>query len=224
MNYKRFLELFWEFNNFIVTLHTLYLDTIAGFKILHHQVKNYQNKIKSFLGDCEEAGEEFQDKCSIDYKMLCEEDFNVVSMWPTMKQGEVKKRTAKNGTNYILMARQCVVSAYTYWEVYLRKEIGIALGIIEPKIKDKEEIQRILNKYVKSDFWGDMKRLRHAILHKNGIADSDISKCKILKWFEPGQPIDLDFDKMRFIFLQMGHYRNYIHSLSLPPRKLTIGG
>ena len=53
MNHKRLLELFWEFNNFIVSLHTLYLDSIIGFKALHNAVVNHQNQMIQFLGECE---------------------------------------------------------------------------------------------------------------------------------------------------------------------------
>ncbi len=218
-NYNRLLELFWEFNEFIVSLHTLYLDSIAGYNILHNRVLQYQDQIKSFLGDCKEASDEFQNLCSVDYKRLCKDNFYVVSMSPLMKQGEVKKRTSRNGTNYILIGRNCVVSAYSYWEAYLRREVGIAMGVLDPKTTDNKEIQNILNKHVVNDFWGDMRWLRNSILHKNGTANSDISKCKLLKWFKPGEHINLDFDKMRSIFLAMGHYRNHLHSESLGPRK-----
>jgi len=218
MDYNRFLELFWEFNEFIVSLHTLYLDSVVGFKILHQRLLEHQNQIKSFIGECEEASGEFQDKCEIDYGLLCGKNFNVVSMSPLMKQGEVKQRTAHNGTNYILMGRLCVVQAYTYWETYLRKEIAIALGVLDSKVHTEEkEIERILGKYVSIDFWGDMRLMRHAILHKNGTATSDFDKMKFLTWFKPDNPINLDFEKMRFIFTQMGNFRNTLHCLSLSP-------
>ena len=218
MNYKRFLDLSREFNEFIVSLHTLYLDSVVGFKILHKCLLEHQNQIKLFIGECEEASSKFQDKCSIDYEKLCSEKFNVVSMSPLMKQGEVKERTAHNGTNYILMGRLCVVQAYTYWETYLRKEIGIALGVLDPNVPTKKkERNGILKDYVPDDFWGDMGVIRQAILHKNGIATSKFNKMKVLTWFKPNDPINLDFDKMKLIFIQMGNFRNILHSLSLPP-------
>ena len=218
MNHNRFLELFWKFNKFTVSLHTLYLDSVAGFNILQQYLLEHQNQIESFLGECEEASSEFQDQCSIDYDQLCGEKFNVVSMSPLMKQGEVKKRTVRNGTNYILMGRLCVVQAYTYWETYLRKEIGIALGVFHPKVhRKKVEIDGILRKYVSNDFWGDMGIMRHAIIHKNGIVTSDLKEMKFLTWFKPDDHINLDFDMMKIIFFQMGNFRNFLHSLSLSP-------
>ena len=115
------------------------------------------------------------------------------------------------------MGRLCVVQAYTYWETYLRKEIGIALGVLDPKVHTEEkEIEGISpEKY----FWldDDMRLMRHAILHKNGTATSDFDKMKFLTWFKPDDPINLDFEKMRFIFSQMADFRNILHILSLLP-------
>lgn len=219
MNYNRFLELSEEFGKFVESLHTLYLDSVIGFNILHQRLLEQQNQIKSILGECEEASDEFQDMCFTYYKQLCGEEFNVESTSPLMKQGEVKKRTARNGTNYILMGRLCVVQAYTYWETYLRKEIGLALEVLDLQKHTEEEINEILNKYVAIDFWGDMRYMRHAILHKNGTATSDFNKMKSLTWFKPGESVNLDFEKMSDIFGQMGDFRNLLGILSLPPNE-----
>lgn len=224
LNYKRFLELFWEFNSFIVSLHTLYLDSIIGYKALHNVLARRQKEFAELLGECDVSEEEFQDECSISYKDLCGENYNAVSMRPLMKQGEVKKRTKIDGDNWILIGRQCVVSAYTYWEEYLRKEIAYALGVLNPEDGNtKEKIDEILNNHVSDDFWGDIRHFRNSSIHKNGIANSDMKKCKILKWFEPDEPIYLDHTKMKEIFLHMGRYRNKLHSYSIPSRNgITI--
>lgn len=197
---------------------TLYLDSIAGFSILHDRLLSHQQNNKKLLGNHEYATEEFQDTCSMVYKHLCDKDFSPVSMSPVMKQGNIKDRTKENGTNYFLLGNQCVVSAYSYWEEYLRIEIGKATGVLDQSAENCDETRIILNKHVVSDFWGDMRHLRNSILHKNGIASSEIYRCKIFKWFKPGESIELDYAKMRVIFLSMGEYRNELHSMSLPPR------
>jgi hypothetical protein len=173
--------------------------------------------MKSVLGGSELSSDEFQDTCFIGYEQLCGEELNVVSLSPSMRQGEVKNRTARNGTNYVLIGRLCIVQAYTYWDTYLRKEIAIALGVLNPQLHTKEEeIEEILRQYVSIDFWGDMRIMRHAILHK-GTATSDFDKMKCLTWFKPNDPIDIDFEKVQSIFATMGDFRNALHLLSLPP-------
>ena len=219
MDYNRLLELFWEFASKIESWHTLYLDSIAGYDILHKTILTKQENKKKLFGEHEYTEIKFQDTCSVDYKYLCGKDFIPISMSPLMKQGDMKKRVHENGENYLLLGNLCLVSAYSYWEEYLRIEIGIAIGALKKGSKNSEETRRILNKHVKSDFWGDVKHLRHSILHNNGIANSDVSKCKIFKWFKPGQKIKLDYKKMRAIFLLMGQYRNELHKMSLPPQE-----
>ncbi len=216
MNHRRLLELFWEFSRFIESLHTLYLDSVAGYSILHERLLNKQQRMKGILGEHEYATEEFQDTCSIQYKNICGKDFTPVSTSPVMKQSDLKERTKHNGENALFLGSQCVVSAYTYWEEYLRIEIGKAMGVLEQDAENAEKTRDILNTYVANDFWGDMKYLRHSIVHKNGMAASDISRCKIIKWFSPDEKIELDYEKMRSIFLALGKYRNEIHSMSLP--------
>ena len=176
-----------------------------------------QDDVKKILGEHEYANTEFQDTCSMAYEDLCKKDFIPVAMSYPMKQGSIKKRICENGQNYVLLGNLCVVSAYSYWEEYLRIEIGIATGILKKGSKNSKETRKILNQYVKSDFWGDMKHLRHSIVHNDGIANSDISKCKIINWFKPGQKINLNYDRMRKIFLLIGQFRNALHSMSLPP-------
>lgn len=222
MDHKRLSELFEEFAQQIEDWHTLYLDSIAGYSILYKRLIKKQNDKKAILGSHEYATADFQDTCSISYKNLCNEDFTPVAMRPLMKQGDVKKRICKDGKNYLLLGNQCVVLAYSYWEEYLRIEMGIALGFLVKGSKNSEATRKVLNKHVKSNFWGDMKILRHSILHNNGIATSEVSKCKVITCFVTGKPIELDYAKMRAIFLMMGLYRNELHKLSLPPSRGII--
>ncbi|MBN1941904.1 MAG: hypothetical protein JW849_01290 [Phycisphaerae bacterium] len=217
MNYKRLHELFKEFAEYIESLHTLYLDCIAGFGILYERLTKHQNNIKLILGEDDCAKESFQDQCSLTYEYICGQDFQPASLDPLMKQGDIKERTKQNGKNYFLSGNQCIVSAYAYWDEYLRFEIGKALGALGPNAKNTGESKKRLNIHVNSDFWGDIRYLRQSILHHNGIAISDVSKCKLLKWFQPGDKIELDYQKMREIFSGMADCRNEIGRLSLPP-------
>jgi len=219
MDYKRLLELFWEFASKLEALNTLYLDSIAGYSILHKRLLARQEDVKKILGKHEYANTEFQDTCSVIYKDICEKDFIPISTSPVMEQGAVKKRVRENGQNYLLLGNLCVVSVYSYWEEYLRIEIGIAIGVLRKGSKNSKEVRKILNQQVKSDFWCDMRYLRNSIIHNNGIACSDMSKCKVIKWFKPGQRINLDYDKMRKLFLFIGQFRNGLHTMSVPSQE-----
>jgi hypothetical protein len=222
MNHRRFLELFREFARHIEALHTLYLDSLVGYSILNDRLHGHQESIRKLLGEHEYATGEFQDTCPMLYKDLSNRDFTPVSMSPVMKQGDMKRRLVDDGQNTQLLGRQCVVSAYAYWEEYLRIEVGKAMGVLSASARASEETRRVLNKHVVSNFWGDMRHIRNSIVHSNGVANAEVSKCKILTWFKPGDPIELPHARMRSIFLCMGRYRNELHDLSLPKRAFRI--
>lgn len=222
MNHHRLLELFWEFNSQVETLHTLYLDSLVGYSILHERLIARQDAVRQFLGEHEIATREFQDTCSICYGDLSRFDYTPVSMSPVMNQGDMRRRTQEDGGNALLIAKQCVVSAYAYWEEYLRIEIGKALGVLPPSARASERTRKVLNAHVVSDFWGDMRYIRNSIVHSHGIANKEVKKCKVLTWFKPGDPIELPRERMHRIFLLLGHYRNALHSLSLPKQTIRV--
>ena len=223
MNYKRLLELFWEFALKLEELHALYLDSLVGYSILYERLHAHQDAVRALLGDHECSTEEFQNTCSIVYKNLSNKDYTPVSMSPVMKQGAMKQRVVDDGKNALLLGNQCIVSAYAYWEEYLRIEIGKAVGVLQEGAEADDNTRVILNKHVASDLWGDLRYIRNSIIHHNGIANSDIARCKLIKFFSPGQRIELNHERMRAIFLAMGRYRNELHSMSLPSHpKLRI--
>ncbi|MDR2220981.1 MAG: hypothetical protein LBE24_10470 [Methylobacillus sp.] len=223
MNYPRLSVLFREFSSKLEQLHTLYLDSVVGYSILHERLDSYQERIRVLLDNHEHAAKEFQDTCSIIYKNLSNRDVMPVSLSPVMKQGQMRERVESDGINTLLLGSQCIVSAYTYWEEYLRIEIGKAIGVLSQDATTGEETRKILNKHVTSDLWGDIRYIRNSIVHNNGVANAEISSCKLIKWFSPGQPIKLNYERMRMIFLEMARYRNKLHKMSLSPaRKFYI--
>lgn len=219
MNYRRFLQLFEEFAATLEEQHTYYLDSIIGFSVLHERMVAQQLDLKKILGDHELASEEFLDTCSTLYKQLSNQDFMPMSLSPVMKQGQVKARNKENGRNSLILGANCVVALYSYWEEYLRVEIGIAKGVLDKGATNNENSRDVLNQHVVYDIWGDMRHLRNSIVHTNGVAYSKITGCKIIRCFNPGDKIELDYEKMRAIFMLLAHFRNELNSLSFPPRK-----
>jgi hypothetical protein len=223
MNYRRFGELYHEFAHVIEQLHTLYLDSLSGYSVLHERLLDHQATMARILGESELAQEKFQDMCSMLYEHLCSKSFTPVARSPVMKQGDMKERLKDNGANTVLLGRQCLVSAYAYWEEYLRPEVGKALGVIAANANGRtEKSRKILNENVKEDFWGDIRYIRNAIVHNNGTATSEIAKCRVLRWFMAGQPIDLRLEHMTVIFIGMGYYRNWLNQQSFEKRNFTL--
>lgn len=222
MNYPRFKELFWEFSSFIEGLHALYLDSIVGYELLNERLEKHQKQTRDFLGQHEYATQEFQDTCSIAYEHLGGGDHRLVSMSPLMRQGELRRRIEPNGQNAQSLGNLLVVSAYAYWEEYLRIEIGKAKGVIPADAGNTNKVRDILNQEVVSDFWGDLRHLRNSIVHSSGLANSEVAKCKVITWFKPGERILLNYQMVRALFLCMGAYRNEVHKMQFPPRFIQI--
>ena len=220
MNRRRLLDLFWEFAYKLEAVHTFYLDSIVGYSVIYERVLQKQENLRTLLGANHElANTEFQDTCSTVYKQLGGKDYSAVSMSPIMKQGNVKNRVKEDGQNTLLLGSQCLVALYSYWEEHLRVEIGKAIGVLPQNAERNDATRHVLNKYVANDMWADIRHIRNSIVHNNGIANSEIVKCKVITWFKPMQPIELDHGKMRQIFLSLGRFRNELHTMSLPPRK-----
>ncbi len=219
MNYLRFRELFEEFSAKLEEQNTYYYDSVIGFSVLHDRIVTKQLDVKKFLGEHKLANDECLDTCSTMYKQISNYDFTPMSLSPVMKQGQVKDRNKENGQNSLILAANCIVALYSYWEEYLRIEIGIAKGVLGSGSINDEAARKILNEHVIYDLWGDLRHLRNSIIHNKGIAYSKITSCKIVKCFKPGDKVELDLNKMRDIFMLLAKFRNDLDCMSRPPRK-----
>ena len=222
-NYPWLNELFHEFASFIGGLQTMYIESIIGYSLIHRHVVNHQNSIKELLGECEVSEQEFQNECSITYKSICGVDINPALLSPVMKQGDILSRNSPGGQNEITIGQQCIVSAYSYWEDYLRLEIAKAKGMVAEKGSLTKQVKEVLANHLSFDLWGDIRYLRNSIVHNKGIATKKCGEeTKIFKWFNEGESINLSYNIMRKIFLEIAKFRNQIHSWSLPKHYISI--
>jgi hypothetical protein len=106
--------------------------------------------------------------------------------------GEVIDRCSPHGPNEVFLGNMCLVALYTFWELESRHRIADALDIP-------------LNN-VRSDLFGDLRWLRHAVLHKHGKASIEVEKAKILTWFKVGDQIVVDRERLKQIVL---HIRSF---------------
>ena len=114
------------------------------------------------------------------------------------------------------------MSFYDYWNDYLRREYVIAKGKLDSNETRKEVIEEALRKYASHDLWGDIRHLRTSIVHNQGIATSDIARCKLIKWFQAGDPIALTPEHMRALFVALLAYRNELHNEQFPKHYIQI--
>jgi hypothetical protein len=214
-DFKRLHELYEEFMALWRRLQAFYLDAAAGFEFVFQHVRSEQAKARNFVEGSELDSEAFQDTRSFTYAEIFDESF-CTSAIHRATQGEVKARNAANGANFTTLGQVCLVSFYDFWNDYLRREYVVAKGHLDPNERDDEVVKARLRAHASHDLWGDMHYLRVSIVHNRGIATSDVAKCKLMKWFKPGDPIFLTPSHMRAIFMGMLIYSNELFSEHLP--------
>jgi hypothetical protein len=97
-------------------------------------------------------------------------------------------RNADCGENATFVGNIALVTIYSYGEDHYRAQIAHARAVTKDEIK--------------SDVMGDIRQLRHSILHNRGLATKEVAACKVLKWFSEGDEIFLS----QQMFLQMISY------------------
>jgi hypothetical protein len=63
---------------------------------------------------------------------------------------------------------------------------------------------------------------RTSIVHNQGVATSSVAKCKLIKWFKPGDLIALTPEHMRAIFLALLTYRNELFREQFPEQHIYL--
>ena len=164
-------DLFIEFQRVANHIHGVYYDATRGFGLLLQNTIAVQKRV---LRKRPELTPEQLDAAQYAVGTGHPDD-PVTWLLHGTNQGALKARNAKNGTNWQFIANMCVVALYQYWEDYYRKEIAKACRLSPSRIR--------------SDIMGDLRHLRHSIIHNKGIAVSEMHRCKQLKWFRPGEAI-----------------------------------
>lgn len=92
---------------------------------------------------------------------------------------EAIRQVQDNGPVEALLGRQWIVSVYALWEDEYRPLLAAARGN-----SNNEEKYPLL---------GDLRRLRHDVVHNRGVASLRYTvHCLVLRWFQPGEVIRVD--------------------------------
>jgi hypothetical protein len=221
VDYRRLQELSDEFTQHWNRLQAFYLDATAGFNFVLGHVESEQERARDFVRGSELDSVDFQDTRMFSYSEIFDDGF-CTSGIHRATQGEVKARNAPGGGNFITLGQVCLISFYDFWEDHLRREFAIAKGFLDPNETKKEVVENCLRDNVSHDLWGDLYYLRTSIVHNRGIAISSVSKCKLIKWFKPRDPISLTPDHMRAIFLALLAYRNELFREQFPEQHIYL--
>jgi hypothetical protein len=95
------------------------------------------------------------------------------------KASELPHLLAHGGPVAIQLGQQWAVFVYAEWEHYIRPELAKASN------RPVEHIQ--------VDAFGDLRRIRHDIVHNRGVASKgETGRCILFKWFTPRDKIVIE--------------------------------
>ena len=189
-----------DFENLVTSVCGIYWMSTGGYRALMEEMNQVQKmQIRQLRRkNPRNANMEFVDSLPC---MYCEGDPNLpgaVALY-SCSQKEYKEMNSENGSNWQFIGKMCVITIYQYWEDYFRPEIAKQLGV------EKDDIV--------SDIMGDLRLIRHSIIHRGGVALKEVENCKVLQWFREGDEISIDenkFKKIIFLIKKSIHDENFI--------------
>ncbi len=175
-----------DFENLVTSICGIYWMSTGGYRASIEEMNQAQEKQIRQLRTKNPrfANMEFVDSLPC---MYCEGDPNLPSavVLYSCSQKEYKEMNRENGSNWQFIGKMCVITIYQYWEDYFRPEIARQLGVKRDDIV--------------SDIMGDLRLIRHSIVHHGGVALKEVENCKILQWFREGDEISIDENKFKKI-------------------------
>lgn len=194
-----------KFHNTVNSIDGVFFDALQGFELNLREINKHQQEYIRQLNSPE--SEEMQHQQLDSAWMMYGEDNPNESNAIThhiVTQREFKIRNSEDGSNYIFIGNMGLIAIYQYWDDHCRKRVAAVLGV------EKDQIH--------CDVFGDMRIIRHSIIHNNGIALPDIIGCKVLDWFKQGDSIVIDKIKFLGLLKHLKHLK--IESPKTPNRRV----
>jgi hypothetical protein len=212
-NFQQIKETADEFVNILHDIYGFYADSTTSFTQFLKEFETSQ-KINSLKL---KVSVEELDKATMTYANGKPNDPDVI-IFHECTQKELKDRMKKTGKNTNYVSQFSLAMIYEFWENKYREKFSEAIGLKKNDLK--------------SDIFGDIRLIRHDILHARGLATiNNSSKTKILKWFQEGELILITEEKFQNVIVEIFKYVNTFfiqhyqqeaypdHSLSLNGRK-----
>jgi hypothetical protein len=109
------------------------------------------------------------------------------------RRSETIAKLSKGGDAFNRVGRDWVVALYQTWEDSLRPRLAKGAGVEKAKIS--------------SVVFGDLRHLRHDIVHCLGLATAEHSgKAVLLQWFQVGESIEITNDHLLDFLRQLDRH------------------
>lgn len=182
-NAGRLKNVIQEFLAVVNSIVGVFFDAKAGFNLNVKQITDFEKKSLKMLNSNEHDQTTFED---LDSAWIIygkgDPNINTAQSFHDTTQREFKIRNSEFGGNSKFVGNMCLIAIYQFWDDKYRNQIA--------------KIFEVKKSQVKSDIFGDLRLIRHSIIHHNGVAKGDVNKCKLLNWFKPNEEILIDQEKL----------------------------
>ena len=177
-------EIIREYIDFVNRQVGVYIDALAGFEGHYARVERQIHRVDRPVGTRpDEKGQQVMVWASYEDPTKPDIIHNRI-----IRAQDYLEANSKDGSNSQQHSQAILVFLFTYWEEETRPRLAVARGVNKDSIK--------------SNIMGDLRELRHAILHTKGIIKPEkYNKLSMLKnMFEVGKPIHITYENMNDIF------------------------
>jgi hypothetical protein len=181
---ERYDDIIRKYIDFVNEQAGMYMDALAGFAGHYSNVQRQVNRILRPVEKHKEKRETVVVCAS--YEDTTKPD---VVLNRIVRSDTYLEANSPGGSNEQRHARAIVVFLFTFWEDEIRPRLAKAKGTPINEIR--------------SDIMGDMRILRHAILHAKGVVSPEKHRrLKVLdSVFLPNTPIHISYENMHRLFV-----------------------
>ena len=175
-----------EYRAIVDAIYGIFLDARDGFANVLEKAKRSSDESRQRV---EKLIEEKPEYAGMKYGGL-EHSYGRVVRAGTQSYGhlhqvpieELIRRNSEGGSNFQFIGNTCLAMVYQYWEDHYRSLVARALGAEAAQME--------------VPVFGELRWLRHAIIHNRAIATADVEKCERFNWYKRGDQII--FSRERF--------------------------
>jgi hypothetical protein len=173
-----------EYIDFVNGQVGAYMDAIAGFAGHYVRVERQVHRVLRGHPRTDQSGRPII--VLVSYEIPDEPDVILNNIY---RAEDYLSANAVGGSNEQQYAQAILVFLFTFWEDEIRPRLAAAKGV------DKGQIT--------SDIMGDLRLVRHAILHARGILRRDKHQKlkKLRSMFPLDEPVKITYDSMHQIFI-----------------------
>lgn len=203
---ERFDDVVREYIDLVNSQVGVYMDALAGFAGHYIRVERQVHRILGPKGRVDLASRErvvvwasYEDPASPDVihnRIIRADDYLAIN--------------SRGGSNEHQQAQSVLIFLFTYWELEIRPRLAAVAAL---PLDD-----------IKSNIMGDLRLLRHSILHAKGVLRPDKHRGlkQLATMFQPDQPIRPSYDDMNriFVLIKQDCARLMLDWLNVPPTVL----